>query len=64
LEQDILAHKCLLTEQEHKLFTFADRKVGVSCVRGAQHVTVGARGAGRHAVCRMPLQHADSGRDA
>ena len=29
LEQDILAHKCLLTEQEHKLFTFADRKVDV-----------------------------------
>lgn len=29
LDQDLLAGKCLLADQEHKLFTFADRKVGV-----------------------------------
>jgi hypothetical protein len=28
LDRDLLAGKCLLTDQEHKLFTFADRKVG------------------------------------
>lgn len=27
LDQDLLAGKCLLSDQEHKLFTFADRKV-------------------------------------
>jgi hypothetical protein len=29
LDQDLLAGKCLLADQEHKLFTFADRKVRV-----------------------------------
>jgi hypothetical protein len=32
LDQDLLAGKCLLADQEHKLFTFADRKVRVGCV--------------------------------
>jgi len=30
LDQDLLAGKCVLQDQEHKLFTFADRKVGAS----------------------------------
>lgn len=34
LDQDLLAGKCLLADQEHKLFTFADRKVCRVCGGG------------------------------
>lgn len=48
LDQDLLAGKCLLQDQEHKLFTFADRKV----TRGGSGREGGTvRGRGTERVC-------------